>query len=73
MLERKDNDVFDSFERRRAMGTGKTLCENDLNSAVRITSIPVPLFQDVWMEWREAQDVLIAVSIHFCLPLLEEE
>jgi hypothetical protein len=68
MLERKGDNVFDSFEWWRAMRTRKPLCENDLDSAVRIAGIPMSLFQDVRMKWGEAEDVLIAVSVHLCLP-----
>jgi hypothetical protein len=54
MLEREDDNIFDSLKRRRAIGTSKALRKDNLDSAHGIGSIPVALFQDLSVELRKA-------------------
>jgi hypothetical protein len=54
MLEREDDNIFDSLKRRRAIGTRKALCKDNPDSAHCIGSIPVSLFQNLGVELGKA-------------------
>jgi hypothetical protein len=63
MLEGEGNSILDSFERRITMRTSETLRDDDPDPAVHVFGIPTALLQDLRVKWREAQEVLVAVSI----------
>lgn len=54
MLEREDDNIFDSLKRRRAIRTRKALCQSDPDSTQCIGSIPVSLIEDLSVELGEA-------------------
>jgi hypothetical protein len=43
MLEGENNDMLESFERGRAIGARETFCNDNLDSAMRVSGIPMLL------------------------------
>lgn len=63
MLERHDDDILHTFERRRAVRSRKALGDYNPDSTKGVSSIPVALLQDLPMERGKAKGVLIAIPI----------
>lgn len=69
MLERQSDDILDPLEWRRSVRTRKTFSNNDLDPTKQIPSIPMSLLQNLRVEVREAQAVLVPVSIDIYKPV----
>lgn len=66
MLERKSNDMLVPFEWGRAIGARETFCNDNLDSTLRISGIPMFLLQYLRMKWRESKAVLVPISVKIC-------
>lgn len=71
MLKGHGDDIFDSLKRRRSIGTGEAFGDNHLDAAEWVSSIPVPLIQDLGMKRRKAKKVLVSVSVDVCNKVSE--
>lgn len=72
MLERQNDDILHTFKRRSAVWAGEALGDDDPDSTVRVPSIPIALLQDVTVEGRKAESVLVAISIDMRAEICEE-
>lgn len=72
MLKRQNDDIFHTFKGRSAVWTGEALGEDDPDSTVCVTSIPIALLQDLTVEGRKAESVLITISVDVGAELCPE-
>lgn len=62
-MERQDDDIFHPLKGRSATWTGEALGDDDPDPTVCVSRIPIALPQDLAVESRKAESVLVAVSI----------
>lgn len=72
MLERQNDDIFHTLKRRGAVWTSEALTDDDPDSTMRVSSIPIALLQDFTVEYRKAESVLIAISIDMRAQIYQE-
>jgi hypothetical protein len=65
MLEGEHNNISDALERRRSVRSREALCDNNSDTAMDVSSVPMGLLEEFLVKWREAQAILIAILIHF--------
>lgn len=72
MLKRENDDIFHTFKWRSAVWTGEALGEDNPDSTMCVSSVPIALLQDLTVEGRKAETVLIAISIDVGAELYPE-
>lgn len=67
MLKRENNDMLESFERGRAIRARETFCNDNLDSSMGVSGIPMLLLKYFRMKGRESKGVLVSISVKTCL------
>lgn len=67
MLEGEHDDVLDSLKGRRPVRPRESFGDDDSDTPVRISGVPMHLIQSIHLKRWEVQIVGVAVSVDLCL------
>lgn len=66
MLEGERDDVLDTFKRGISIGPRKPFGDRDSDSSIHIGGVPGLLFDNLRVEGRETEVVLVPVAVDVC-------
>jgi hypothetical protein len=65
MLKRKSYNIRNALKRRRAMWARETLSDDNPNPPMHLTGVPMTLLQNLVMELRKSEVILVSILIDF--------